>query len=90
MLLRRALPAAHFDVWKMLIHLKALAGQPVPSSVDFRSAWSLREVDHVLATQILDQPSTGSPNVPISARNLMSMIGSSTPSGGLKLAFGSF
>jgi hypothetical protein len=77
------------DVWRILVHLKALAGRPVPPSVDLRSAWSLREVDHVLATQILNRPSTGSPNVPISARNLMRMIGSSPPSG-LKVAFGSF
>jgi hypothetical protein len=77
-------------VWRILIHLKALAGQTVPPSVDSGSAWSLREVDHVVATAMLNRPSTGSPNAPISARNLVSMVGSSPPSGGLKLAFGSF
>jgi hypothetical protein len=77
-------------IWRILIHLKALAGQPVPPSVDSGSAWSLREVDHVVATAMLNRPSTGSPNAPISARNLVSMVGSSPPSGGLKLAFGSF
>ena len=77
-------------VWSVLMHLKALAGQPVPPSVNSGSAWSLREVDHVVATAMLNRPSTGSPNAPISVRNLVSMVGSSPPSGGLKLAFGSF
>jgi hypothetical protein len=66
-------------VWRILIHLKALAGVPVPHTVDTGSVLSLREVDNVLATAILNRPSTGSQNAPISVRKLISMLGYSPP-----------
>jgi hypothetical protein len=62
------------SVRRFLLQLKALAGQPPARPQDSGSGWSLREVDHLLATTMLNQPSTGSPQKPISAVNLLTMI----------------
>jgi hypothetical protein len=62
-----------------LIKLKALAGEPSPRRLDPGSGWSLREVDNLLATTILNQPTTGSPTNPISAIHLLRMINLNVP-----------
>jgi hypothetical protein len=72
-----------------LVKLKALAGEPSPVRSDPSSGWSLREVDNLLATTILNQPTTGSPATPISAVHLLRMIDMNVPSK-LGLAFGSW
>jgi hypothetical protein len=72
-----------------LIQLKALAGQPSPQRLDPGSGWSLREVDNLLATTILNQPTTGSPTSPISAIHLLRMINLNVPTK-LGVAFGIF
>jgi hypothetical protein len=72
-----------------LIQLKALAGEPSPQRLDPGSGWSLREVDNLLATAILNQPTTGSPATPVSAIHLLRVIYLNIPTE-LGLAFGSW
>lgn len=66
------LPAV-FDVVE---RLKALAtGVVFKRPVNPNSGWSIRELDNLVASTLLDQPSTASGNDPVSLKNLISLIG---------------
>lgn len=67
-------------IWAILNQLRILAGNASAVQItDPDQVWSLREVDNAVATAMLNQSSTASPNGSISIKNLLGMLGATAP-----------